>query len=68
MTKAWDEMTERHKQERIDLVKVWALTKTQSETADILGVSRQNLNMFGARSGITWAIRGKKKKNESTSK
>ena len=35
----WDAMTERHKQERIDQVMFFSKSHTQTEAAEILGLS-----------------------------
>ena len=51
------EMKERHRQERINLVKCFADTHTQTQAASQLGVSMRNLNNFIRREKINWKIK-----------
>lgn len=51
----WIEMTKRHKQERIELVKSLAQSRyTQTEAAKLLDTTLTNLNVFIKRNGIYW--------------
>jgi len=51
----WIEMTKRHKQERIDLVKSLAQSRySQTEAAELLDTTLTNLNNFIKRNGIYW--------------
>ena len=51
------EMKKRHRQERINLVKCFADTHTQTQAASKLDVSMRNLNNFIRREKIDWRIK-----------
>ncbi len=51
----WIEMTKRHKQERVELVKSLAQSRySQTEAAELLDTTLTNLNNFIKRNGIYW--------------
>ena len=51
----WIEMTKRHKQERVELVKSLAQSSySQTEAAELLDTTLTNLNNFIKRNGIYW--------------
>ena len=53
----WIEMTMRHHRERVELVQSLAQSRyTQAEAAEILDISRTNLNNFIQRNGIYWPV------------
>ena len=58
----WDAMTERHKQERIDQVMFFSKSHTQTEAAEILGVTHRHLNNFVQRKGLNWRHKYKRAK------
>ena len=58
----WDAMTERHKQERIDQVMFFSKSHTQTEAADILGITHRHLNNFVQRRGLIWRHKYKRRK------
>ena len=58
----WDAMTERHKQERINQVMFFSKSHTQTEAAEILGVTHRHLNNFVQRKGLNWRHKYKRAK------
>ena len=62
----WDAMTERHKQERINQVMFFSKSHTQTEAAEILGVTHRHLNNFVQRKGLNWRHKYKRAKKNCT--
>ena len=53
----WEEMTARHKRERLELVKALAKSRcTQTQAAKILDVKLTGLNNFIHRNDIFWPV------------
>ncbi|HBC03354.1 MAG TPA: hypothetical protein DC015_03940, partial [Aequorivita sp.] len=53
----WDEMTARHKRERIKQVMTFASDYTQTEAAKILGITHRHLNNFIQRNRLHWKLK-----------
>jgi transposase len=63
----WDAMTKRHLEERKALIRYClAHQMTQTEAAQILGVSLSGLNKFVARHKIIWPGQFKRKRRSTT--
>lgn len=53
----WDEMTARHRRERLDMVTSLAESRyTQTQAAKILCMTLNNLNNFVQRNNIFWPV------------
>ncbi len=53
----WEEMTQRHKREKLQLVKAVAQSRcTQTQAAKILDVKLSGLNNFIHRNNIYWPV------------
>ena len=62
----WNEMKERHRQERYKLVEQFSHKTTQTEAAKKLDMSLQALNNFVHRNNIHWSIIKQGIRNEKT--
>ena len=62
----WNEMKERHRQERYKLVEQFSKNTTQTEAAKKLDMSLQALNNFVHRNNIHWSIIKQGIRNEKT--
>lgn len=57
MAETWDQMTERHKRERREMVEKLANKRiTQTEAARLLGASLTCLNNYVQRNSICWPV------------
>ena len=62
----WNEMKERHRRERLNLVAQFSKQTTQTEAAKKLDMSLQALNNFVHRNNIHWSIIKQGIRNEKT--
>ena len=61
-SETWDEMTARHKKERIDQIMFFSKTHTQTEASKILEIKLTTLNNFLRRNKLNWKEKYKLKR------
>ena len=66
MMETWDQMKERHRQERYKLVAQFSKNTTKTEAAKELKMSLQALNNFAKRNNIYWWVIKQGQRSEKT--